>query len=477
MSSKFPIIRFLFAAVLACLAGRLSAQVTDIDTSDYMPLFFDGALEYNLTVAAALGYSSQVERFIKAGAEVDAENSQGATPLFFAILNKKPETVKTLIKYGADINKSSLLNENPLLLSLNVEDLEIAEILIRSGADINYQNRYGATPLHLSSAYGLFDFADLLLYYDADIDRKDDDGTTPLMAAVWAGFPDIADLLIQHGANLEARDNDGFTPFLIAAQNGDTLIMNMLHKKGVDIYSKNIFNWDALALTIRSNHIHATEFLIKTGDRWGDPGREVVSPYNIAAKYRRSVILELLNREKIPGRYQPHFDQMILSVSAKFNARDFYSGFSLSFKEPLRNIGVVTGFDTKLWYTRVLKKESEDLYYQYLDKSSMVYAGAFKDFVLTDNIFRSNFYLSTSLSAGYSFGNKLKGTDLSPGNRFRIIPSASLKWVKNKFLAYTSLEYTGSEFYRAGPFWIRAGCSFSFFFDPDRAPGKIIKWY
>lgn len=477
MSLKIPVFRFLFAVTIVIFTVPLNAQVTDIDTVDYIPLIFDGALEYNLTIASALGYSSEVERLIKAGAEVDAENTQGATPLFFAILNKKPETVRTLIKYGADVNKPSLLNENPLLLSLNVEDPEITEILIRAGADVNYQNRAGATPLHLSAAYGLFNFVDLFLYYDADIDRKDNDGTTPLMAAVWAGYPEIADLLIQYGANMEARDNEGFTSFLIAAQNGDTLIMNMLLKKGVEIYAKNRYNWDALALAIKSSHIPATEFLIKAGDKWDYEGREVVNPYNVAAKYRRKEIIEILKREGISGRYQPDFDQMSISVSSRFNTRDYYSGLSLSFKEPLSNAGLITGFDTKLWYTRVLRKESDDLFYQYLDKSSLVYAGAFKDFQLTDNIFRGNFYITASLAAGYSFGNKLKGTIIEPANKFRIIPSVSAKWVKSRLMLFTGIEYTGSEFYRIGPLWIRAGCTANFYFDLDRAPGKIIKWY
>ncbi len=73
------------------------------------------------------------------------------------------------------------------------------------------------------------------------------------MAAIWAGFADVADLLIQNGANLEARDNDGFTPLLIAAQNGDTLIISRLLKEGVNIYEKNIFNYNALSLAIEAN--------------------------------------------------------------------------------------------------------------------------------------------------------------------------------------------------------------------------------
>ena len=477
MSLRVSVFRFLSATVVLCLAGRLCAQVTEIDTSEYLPLFYSGSLEYNLTVAASLGYSTEIERLVREGAEVDAENSQGATPLYFAIINRKTEAVKTLIKLGADVNKVSFLNETPLLLSVQMNNLDIAEALIRGGADVNYQNKNFVTPLHYSSIYGLIDFVDLLLYYEADIDSKDVDGTTPLMAAVWAGYPDVADLLIRNGANMEARDNDGFTPFLIAAQNGDTLILNMLRKKGVDIYEKNIHNWDALALTIKSNQIHATEFLLKAGDKWADEGRDVVSPYNIAAKFRRREILDLLNREKVPGKYQPHFDRLTLALSSKFNLKDYYTGLSLSFKEPLSNTGLVTGFDTKFWYTRVLVKESEEVYYQYLDKSSLVYAGVFKDFQLTDNLFKGNFYFSASLSAGFSFGNKFKGTEIEPGNKFRILPSASIKWTKNNFILFTDLEYFNSGFYRAGPILIRTGVAFDFYFDIDRAPGKIIKWY
>jgi len=477
MSLKRSALRFLSAAVIICLTGRLNAQVTEIDTSAYLPLFYSGSLEYNLTVASILGYTTEIERLIKEGAEIDAENAEGATPLFFAILNRKTEAVKTLIRLGADVNKVSFRGETPLLLSIFSKDLSTAEAIIRGGADINYQNKAFVTPIHYASVYGLFDFVDLLLYYEAGIDSKDDDGTTPLMAAIWAGYPDIADLLIRNGANMEARDNDGFTPFMIAAQNGDTLILNMLRKKGVDIYAKNIHDCDALALTIKSNQIHATEFLLKAGDKWIDEGRNVMNPYDIAAKYRRREILELLTREKVPGKYQPHFDRMTIALSSKFNLKDYYYGLNLAFLEPMSNIGITAGLDTKLWYTRVLVKESDEVYYQYFDKSSLVYAGVFKDFQLTDNLFKGNFYFSASLAAGYSFGNKFKGTEIEPGNKFRILPAASLKWNKNAFVVFTDLEYFNSGFYRTGPIWIRTGCAFNFSFETDRVRGKIIKWY
>ncbi|HOS71341.1 MAG TPA: ankyrin repeat domain-containing protein [Bacteroidales bacterium] len=478
MPKKIPIRRFVLAAILTCFVLHTGAQqVAEPDTSEYLPLIFNGALEYNLTIAAASGYSSEIERLIKAGADVDAKSSQGATPLFFAIINKRAEAVKTLVDYGANVNELSLYNENPLLLAINVNDLHIAEILIRNGADVNFKNRAGVTPLHVTSVYGLLELTDLLLYYDAEVDAKDNDGTTPLMAAVWTGYSDVTGLLIVNGANMESRDNEGFTPFLIAAQNGDTLIMNMLADRGVDIYARNIYNWDALALAIKSNHVKAAEFLLKKGNRWHEEARESVNPYNIAAKYGRTEILELLEREKVPGRYKPRFDQMALSFSSRFNGKDFYSGMSLSFKEPLSRAGLIAGIDTKLWYTRVLLKKTDDLFFQYFDRSSLVYAGAFREFRLTDNVLRGNIFIHASLAAAYSFGNKLKGTEITPENKLRIMPSASVRWEKRILQVFGGMEYAGSPFYKTGPLWVRIGCSVNFYFDPDRAPGKIIKWY
>jgi len=477
MSGKRSVTRLVISAVILCLAGRLTAQPDAIDTSSYLPLFYDGALEYNLTMAASLGYSSEIERLIKAGAEVDVETPEGATPLYFAIINKKPEAVNMLIQYGADVNKVAMLRETPLLISVSVRDLDIAEALIRAGADINYQDRNGATLLHRASIYGLFYFVDLFLYYEAETDIKDDDGTTPLMAAIWAGYPDIADLLIQHGANMEARDNEGFTPFLIAAQNGDTLMLNLLRKKGVDIYEKNIYNWDALCLSIKSDQIQATELLIKAGDKWANPDRETPDPYDIASKYRKKEIINMLEKNNFPGKYDPGFDQMALLLSTKATMHDIYTGLSLSFKEPLRNIGLIAGFDTKLWYTRILTEEGENLFYQYMDKSSVAYAGVFKDFTLTDNMFRGNFYFTTQLAAGYSFGNKFKGTEIVPENNLRILPSAGLKWMNDYLIIYTGVEYMNTDFYKVGPVWARIGCAVNFFFDTERAPLKMIKWY
>jgi ankyrin repeat protein len=485
------LITFLFLGHHDDLCGQEAAA----DTSGYLPLFYDGAAEYNLMIAASRGYSTEVERLILKGADVNAETNEGATPLILAISNFKLNAVKTLLKYNADPDKLTPDKLTPLIVAVRVQQtdnarqyrsissskgysyLDIIETLIRYDANIDGQDSYGATALNYSSIYGDLAMTDLLLYYGADKELKSYDGTTPLMAAIWSGYADVADLLIQKGANLETRDNEGFTPLLVAAQNGDTLIMEMLIKNGVDIYEKNIYDWDALTLTIKSDQVSATNFLLKKGNKWSDSEKNGINPYNVAAKYRRKDILELLQKSNFPAKYKAAIDQMALLATSRLNPKDYYAGLGFAFKEPFRNIGFIAGFDTKLWYSKVLVKSSGTLYYQYMDKSSEAYAGVFKDFPLTDNIFRSNIYVSASLSVGYTFGNKYKGTNISPESKFRLNPGISLKWSKNNFGFISGIEYMNTDFARMWPVWLRVGFLYNFYFDLGRGPGKIIKWY
>lgn len=465
------------ALIISGFSCLIYGQQIVIDTSEYLPDFYYGALGYNLIIASSKGYDNEVRKLISRGADVDTETSNGATPLFFAISNDHLSVVNILLSSGADPNKLTNTKETPLILASRRNNLEIAESLIRSGAEIDHQDMYGATALHYASIYNFITLTDLLLYYEASIDIKTLEGTTPLMAAVWAGNLETSDLLIKNGANLEARDRNGFTPFLIAAQNGDTLLMNMFLENNVDLYEKNAYNWDALSLTIRSNQKSAAEFLLKKGNKWNDAEREIVNPFNIAAVYRRKEMIELLNKSDLPGGYKRQLSILELSLSSKFTLKDFYTGFAVSFREPLSNIGLTAGFDTKPLYTKVLIKESDNLYYQYLDKSSLVYLGVLKDFPLTDKLFGSNFSISASIYAGYYFGEKYKGTSKGPEGKIIMVPSASVKWVMRRFTLFTGAEFMNSDFYKIGPIWCRTGCSFSFQFNNIKAPVKTIRWY
>jgi ankyrin repeat protein len=482
LSKNLQKIKILFTLTLILVSGDIISQIPNndtvyIDTTEYIPSFYKGALDYNLMVAASKGYVSEITRLINNGADIFAETDQGATPLIFAVSNNQTEVAKLLIDYGSDVNKVTTQTVTPLIIAVKNQNAEIAEALIREGADIDANDKYNATALHYASVYGYFQLVDLLLYYNASIDKKTIDGSTPLLASIWAGNADITDILIQNHANLETRDNEGFTPFLMAALNGDTLIMRLLFVKGADIYATNNSNHNALALTIIANQKDATQFLLKIGDKWAALENNAINPYIIASKYRRKDILKILDTNKIPGKIKYEIDQVDITASTRFFTRDIYTGVSLSFREPYLNGGIILGMDTKLWYTRVLIKQSEHLFFQYMDKGSLFYGGVFKDFSLTDDPFRGNFGLSASLTAGYSFGNELKGTLMVPANKFRIIPAISIVWTKKNLSFSLGADYLKSDFYQIGPIWLRFGASYNLYFDKVRTKGKTLKWY
>ena len=436
------------------------------------------SLNYALLTASASGDTMKIWWLIRYGAEIDTRTSEKITPLFYAVANDKIEAAKMLLSNGSDPNATTVFLETPLLVAVKRNNVDMAELLIRDSADIKYADRNGATCLHYAALYGFFYVADMLLYYDADVSVKSFDGTTPLMAAVWSGTADIADLLLQNGAKTDEKDNDGFTPFLIAAQNGDTVMMDLLLKYGADMYAVNKFKYDALDLCIKVNAKDACQYLLRKGDKWASNDRKPVVHSSVAIIYRRSDIIPVLKEYKLYGESGSGwgFDEVSVTASIKNCIYDYYTGISASFKEPTYNFGFIAGIDFKPGYTRVLMKRDENIYYQYYDKGAIAYAGVFKDIPITDNQFGGNWYFTGSVSGGYSFGNKLKGTDINPGSKFRFMPAAGVKWTKGSFSFDSGLEYMNTDFYKIGPIWLRIGFSWSFFLNKSRAPAKVIKW-
>jgi len=469
--------------MLILFPGKTSGQGKDtdiiqaIDTSDYIPYLYESAANYNLMIASAKGYPAEVERLIKIGADVNAETDLGLTPLIFAVVSNNPETVNTILANNPDIDKFTANYENALLIAVKNDYFEVAEKLIRAGANVNIGDRYNATPLHYSSLYGYQDLTDMLIYYDAELNIKTSDGSTPLMASIWAGNAMTADMLIQNGARIEEKDDEGFTPFLLASHFGDTLIMDMLYRNGANIFARTNKGYNALSLAIMAETDNGVEYLLKLDKNWTGPEKSITDPYNVAAKYQNKDIIEILRKNNVPGRVKYEIDQVAFSVSSRLSFHDSYAGMTFTFKEPYLNVGFITGLDTKFWYTRVLMKESEEVYYQYFDRGSVAYAGLFKDFTLARTRDKLTTDFSASLLAGYSFGNELKGTRIVPGNKLKIIPSVSLRWTYMNLMVNTGIEYIRTDFYRSGPLWFRIGIGYNYYLDNIRSRIKFPKWY
>ncbi len=179
------------------------------------------------------GQSNRIDDLITKGAEINAQDVYGRTPLMYAIFRKDMEIVDKLLLHNANVNLPDHEGITPLIAALEGMQLPtpntstasmaggadfvnaIAMKLLAHGADPNRTDHARKSPLFIASKSGsLFSNVVIeLLKRGADPNRSDSEGITPLMIAV-AGSPfsNIVIELLKGGADPNLADKQGRTP-------------------------------------------------------------------------------------------------------------------------------------------------------------------------------------------------------------------------------------------------------------------------
>ena len=98
--------------------------------------------------AVEKGNVEAIKQHLAAGTDVNARDSIGETPLFYAAVDGHKEIAELLIAEGADVNAKGKIRTTPLQAAAMFSHKEIVELLIDAGADVNVKDHeFAETPL------------------------------------------------------------------------------------------------------------------------------------------------------------------------------------------------------------------------------------------------------------------------------------------------------------------------------------------
>ena len=219
-------LRLALGFMLAVASKSLIAQVapSTSEISNYS----------GLHDAAHRGDVKTLLMLIDEGADIEAQDLSGRTPLIVAAFASHDDTVEALAKAGADLNALEYRAYDIVTIAAVANDIDMLNLALELGANSgNVTSPYDGTALIAAAHLGHHEVVDSLIKANAPLDHINNLQWTALIEAVVLGdggenHIETVRLLVDAGADQTIGDSEGVTPLEHAKSRGYADMVRLL---------------------------------------------------------------------------------------------------------------------------------------------------------------------------------------------------------------------------------------------------------
>ena len=212
-----PVIATLEAAVAAKPAARHLASAA-------------------LLAAATTGDPDAAAIALRQGADLEAKDRSGRTPLILAATHDRVDAARLLVALGANPDTQDAQRDSAWLVTGVTGSVAMLEALLPANPDLRLRNRFGGVSLIPASERGHVDYVRRVVLTDINVNHVNNLGWTALLEAVILGdgsapYQEIVQILLDAGARADLADRDRVTALQHARRSGQTKIAQLLERR------------------------------------------------------------------------------------------------------------------------------------------------------------------------------------------------------------------------------------------------------